>query len=295
MPNDGQSIVDEVEAAIHARSTEKRLSTARRVTDLFLASAGSFTSEQVELFDNVLGRLIKTIELRSIADISARMALAEISTELAPIAQAPASVIGHLARHDEITIAGPVLRKSARLREEDLIEIAETKSEQHLLAVSGRWWLKEVVTDALLARRFHSVSRRIVGNPGARVSAGGFAIIVAQAETNPELAVEVGIRVDLPSELRRQLLNKATEEVKTKLLSRAPPHLFEEIRTAIASAVASAGSRNVAGPQFHRSTTRRREAERRGRTQRSGAVRIRQREKVRRDRCRTCGAFAFHD
>ena len=184
MPNDGQSIVDEVEAAIHAGSAEKRLSTARRVTDLFLASAGSFTSEQVELFDNVLGRLIKTIELRSIADISARMALAEISSQLAPIAQAPPSVIGHLARHDEIAIAGPVLRESARLREEDLIEIAETKSEQHLLAVSGRWWLKEVVTDALLARRFPSVSRRIVGNPGARVSAAGFAIIVAQAETD---------------------------------------------------------------------------------------------------------------
>ena len=79
MPNDGQSIADEVEAAIHAGSAEKRLDAARRVTDLFLASAGSFTGEQVELFDNVLARLIKTIELRSIADISARMALAEIS------------------------------------------------------------------------------------------------------------------------------------------------------------------------------------------------------------------------
>src|SRR5215207_11667245 len=129
MPNDGQSILDEIEAAIHAGSADKRLDTARRVTDLFLASAGSFTGEQVALFDNVLARLIKTIELRSIADISARMALAEISTQLAPIAQAPPSVIGHLARHDEIAIAGPVLRESARLREEDLIEIAETKSE----------------------------------------------------------------------------------------------------------------------------------------------------------------------
>ena len=69
----GQSIVDEVEAAISAGSAAKRLETARRVTDLFLASAGSFNDEQVELFDTVLERLIKTIELRSIADISARM------------------------------------------------------------------------------------------------------------------------------------------------------------------------------------------------------------------------------
>ena len=234
----GQSIVDEVEAAISAGSAAKRLETARRVTDLFLASAGSFNDEQVELFDSVLERLIKTIELRSIADISARIALAEISAQLAPVAQAPPSVIRHLARHDEITIAAPVLRESARLSEEDLVEIAETKGEQHLLAISARWWLKEVVTDALLGRGYPGVSRRIVGNPGARVSAAGFAIIAAQAETNPELAVEVGIRADLPSELRHQLLSKATDAVRAQLLSRAPPHLFEEIRNAIATAAA---------------------------------------------------------
>jgi uncharacterized protein (DUF2336 family) len=240
MPNQGQSILDEVESAIHTGSVEKRLATARRVTDLFLASAGGFSNEQVDLFDNVLERLIKTIELRSIADISARMALAEISNQLAPIAQAPPSVVRHLARHDEIAIAGPVLRESARLSEDDLIEIAETKSEQHLLAVSARWWLKEVVTDALLARHYPSVSRRLVGNPGARVSASGFAIVVAQAENDGELAVEAGIRMDLPSALRRQLLESATEAVRTRLLSRAPSHLFEEIRNAIAAAAASA-------------------------------------------------------
>jgi len=59
-----QAIVDEVEAAIRAGSAEKCIATAKRVTDLFLTSAGSFNSEQVELFDNVLERLVKTIELR---------------------------------------------------------------------------------------------------------------------------------------------------------------------------------------------------------------------------------------
>lgn len=235
-----RSIVDEVEAAINIGSAEKRLETARRVTDLFLASAGGFNSEQVELFDNVLERLVKTIEIRAIADIGARMALAEMSEQLAPIGQAPPSVVRRLARNDQILIAGPVLKESARLSEDDLIEIAETKSEQHLLAVSARWWLKEVVTDALLARRYPRVSRRIVSNPGARVSAGGFAIIVAQAEADPELAVETGIRIDLPARLRDQLFRSATEEVRSRLLSRAPPHLFEEIRNAIATVAAGA-------------------------------------------------------
>jgi len=238
------SILDEVETALGTGSAEKRLETIRRVTDLFLSSVGSYKNEQIELFDNVLERLIKTIEIRAIADVSARIALAELSAQLAPVSQAPPSVVRRLARNDEITVAGPVLTESARLSAEDLIEVAQTKGEQHLLAIAGRWWLKEVVTDALLARRYPSVSRRIVNNPGARVSAGGFAIVVAQAESDPELAVETGIRVDLPSALRDELLRNATEAVRARLLKRAPPDIFEEIRTAIA-AVAAGVSRDM--------------------------------------------------
>ncbi|MHC6154118.1 DUF2336 domain-containing protein [Bradyrhizobium elkanii] len=245
MLNDGQAIVDEVEAAIRAGSADKCLATARRVTSLFLASAGKFNSEQIELFDNVLERLVKTIELRALADISARMALTDISEQLAPVAQAPPAIIRRLASNDEIRIARPILQESSRLSADDLVEIARTKSEQHLLAVAGRWWLKEVVTDALLARRFASVSHRLVSNPGAKVSPGGFAVILAQAEHDPVLAVQTGIRADLPSELRLQLLHDATEEVRARLLERAPAHLFEEIRNAIA-AVAAGVERDMA-------------------------------------------------
>lgn len=229
MSTAGLSIIDEVESAIRLGSAEKGLETARRVTDLFLSSAGSFDDEQIALFDDVLERLIGTIELRALADMGARIALAEISAQLAPIAQAPPSVIRRLAGNDEIRIAGPVLQESARLDDGDLVKIAASKGEPHLLAIAGRWWLKEIVTDALLARRYPSVSRRLAANPGARVSGNGFAAMVGQAEADPELAVSVGVRVDLPSELRRRLLRSASDAVRARLLSRAPPHLFEEI------------------------------------------------------------------
>jgi uncharacterized protein (DUF2336 family) len=241
MPTAAQSIFDEVEVAITTGSAEKRLETIKRVTDLFLVSAGSLNAEQIELFDDVLERLVKTLELRAIADVSARIALAEMSLQLAPVPQAPPSVVRRLARHDEITVAGPVLTESARLQAEDLVEIATTKGEQHLLAIAGRWWLKEVVTDALLARRFPSVYRRVVNNPGARVSANGFAILVTQAESDPELAVETGIRIDLPPVLRQQLLRSATEAVRSRLLTRAPPHLRDEISSAIAAVSTGVG------------------------------------------------------
>ncbi|WP_298244294.1 DUF2336 domain-containing protein [uncultured Bradyrhizobium sp.] len=235
MSTAGLSIIDEVESAIRTGSPEKGLATARRVTNLFLASAGSFDDEQIALFDEVLDRLIGTIELRALADMGARIALAEISAQLAPVAQAPPSVIRRLASNDEIRIAGPVLQESARLDDGELVKIASTKGEPHLLAIAGRWWLKEIVTDALLARRYPSVSRRLAANPGARVSGNGFSVMVAQAEADPELAVSVGVRVDLPADMRRRLLRSATDAVRTRLLSRAPPHLFEEIQSAIAA------------------------------------------------------------
>jgi uncharacterized protein (DUF2336 family) len=246
-----RSIIEEVETVVSTSSEAKGLETLKRVTDLFLASAGSYAAEQVDLFDKLLERLVKTIEIRAIADISARIALAELSAQLAHASQAPPSAVRRLARNDEISVAGPVLKESGCLTAGDLVEIAQLKGEQHLLAIASRWWLKEIVTDALLARRYPSVSRRIISNPGAKFSVSGFAIVLAQAESDPDLAIETGIRVDLPPQLREQLLRKATKTVRARLLARAPAHLFEEIRKAIESAAASAGRDMSTMYDFH--------------------------------------------
>jgi uncharacterized protein (DUF2336 family) len=242
------SIADEVEAAIAAGSSEKCSETAERVTALFLASAGSFSDDQIALFGDVFERLINSIELKALADVSAKIALAELSAQLAPVPQAPTPIIRRLARHEDIAVAGPVLTEAPRLTNEDLVEIARSKGEKHLLAICGRWWLQEIVTDALLTRRFPSVSRRLVENPGARVSSAGFAMIVNQAVSDPELAVVTGIRADLPADLRTKLLRQATDAVRTRLLARAPAYLFEELRTAIAAASASV-EREMAKPR----------------------------------------------
>ncbi len=238
------SIADEVEFAISTGSPQKCSETVGRVTALFMASAERYNDDQIALFGDVFERLINTIELRALADIGARIALAELSAQLAPLPQAPSSVIGRLARHEEIDIARPVLTESPKLSNDDLVDIARVSGEKHLLAIAGRWWLQEIVTDALLARRFPSVSRRLVDNPGAKLSPAGFAMIVAQAIGDPELAVATGIRADLPKELRTRLLRSATEAVRTRLLSRAPSYLFEEIRAAVA-AVSSGTDREL--------------------------------------------------
>lgn len=236
MSDPNLTIAEQVAAAIAGGSAERCCEMAERVTALFVASAASFDLEQHALFADIFERLVNTMELRALADVSARIALAELSAQLAPVSQAPTSVIRRLARHDEISIARPVLSESAKLGVNALIEIARTKSEQHLLAIAGRWWLQEVVSDELLKRGHRSVRLRLVKNPGVRFSAAGFAAVVREALGDAELAVETGIRADLPSELRQRLLRGASEAVKARLLSRAPPHLYEEIRNAIDAA-----------------------------------------------------------
>ena len=129
-----RSISDEVEAAIKAASADKRLETVRRVTDLFLHSADGYSGEQIELFGDVLERLIKTIEIRALADVSARIALAEMSTQLASVKQAPPGVIRRLARHDEIAIARPVLTE---IRAADAGGPGRTRGNQRRAAPAG--------------------------------------------------------------------------------------------------------------------------------------------------------------
>jgi uncharacterized protein (DUF2336 family) len=116
-----RSLIVELEEAITSGSSEKRVETLRRVTDLFLGEADRLNEAQVGLFDDVLCHLIRRIETK---------ALVELSGHLAPVDNAPIEVIQRLARNDEIAVAGPVLAHSARLTTGDLVEIAGTKSQR---------------------------------------------------------------------------------------------------------------------------------------------------------------------
>ncbi len=219
-------LIAELEEAVHSGSAEKRVETLRRITDLFLGEADRLNDAQVGVFDDVLGALIRRIETK---------ALAELSSRLAPIENAPIDVVRQLARNDEITVAGPVLAGSPRLTADDLIEVAQTKGQGHLLAISGRRQIDETVTDVLLTRGNRDVANRLATNSGARFSETGFETLVKAAETDPGMAEKVGIRLDLPLRLLRELLLKATEAVRSRLLSQAKPETHDAIKQVLAS------------------------------------------------------------
>jgi len=220
------SLIAELERATHSGSSERCAETMRRVTDLFLTGAERYSEDQVLLFEHVLEFLVIRIEDR---------AREELATRLALVDNAPIRVIQRLAQDDAIAVAAPVLSQSARLTGSDLIQIARTKSQAHLVAISGRKHLDETVTDVLLDRGNREVIHKLASNAGAHFSESGFTTLVVKAETDDQLAETVGLRLDVPSHLFQQLLVQATKTVRTRLLALAPPETQREIRRVLAT------------------------------------------------------------
>lgn len=222
------ALFSELEAAVNGGSSERRVNILRQVTDLFLSDADRLNASQIDVFDDVLMKLIERVEAR---------ALAQLSTRLAVVAAGPKQSIHQLAFHEDASVAVPVLEKSNCLSDGDLIEIASCRGQQHLMAISVRKTLNEAVSDVLIERGDSNVVQSLAQNSGARFSATGYSWLVDRAGSNEGLAEKLGLRLDIPVGLLRDLLAKASDAVRARLLKAAPPEMLERIRSAIDSVV----------------------------------------------------------
>jgi uncharacterized protein (DUF2336 family) len=203
-----QNLIDQLEEAFERQDLRHRADTLRRVTDLFLSGSGKYSGEQIDLFGEVMNRLVEEI------DVSARAAF---GNRLASVADAPERVIRGLALDDAIEVAGPVLRHSERLDDQTLVESAKTKSQQHLLAISRRRVITEPITDVLVERGDHHVAVSTAGNVGAKFSEFGYSTLVQRAKGDDDLAVTVWVRQEIPRQHLLQLFAQASEVVRAKL------------------------------------------------------------------------------
>lgn len=235
------SLIPELEEVLQHGSPDRRTAMLSRITNLFLDRASHYSEEHVQLFDDVLGRLIVEIETK---------ARAELSRLLAPVSNAPAGVVRQLAQDDDISVAGPVLMRSARLKDPDLIQVARTKSQAHLLAISGRPGIGEAVTDLLVRRGDRRVAHTVADNQRARLSETGFTTLVKRAERDGILAEKIGLRPDIPARLFRDLLMQATEVVRRRLLAHARPEARAEIQRVLAKIADEVGAE--AAPRDYR-------------------------------------------
>jgi len=196
MMSESESLIAELDANLSKASSTQQLTVLRRVTDLFLDRAETYSNEHVAVFDDVIGWLVNKIEKVE------RPALAELSGRLAPVDNAPVNVIDRLARHEDIAISGPVLQKSNVVTDQALAEVAGAKSERHLAAIAGRPLISESVTDVLVGRCTPETARKVTDNKGACLSEISFVKLINRAKSDKALAAAIESRADLPPELQ---------------------------------------------------------------------------------------------
>jgi len=239
------SLIPELEEVVQHGSYAKRAETLQRITTLFLNGASAYNEQHVDLFDDVFGRLIEEIESK---------ARAELSNRLAPVRNAPVKVLRRLAKDDDIAVAGPVLKLAPRLGEPDLLDVAQTKGQDHLKAISARPAIGEAVTDVLVRRGDRDVARRVADNRTARISERTFYRLVKRAEEDGILAEKVGLRPDIPAPMFRDLLGKATAVVHRRLIASATPEVRAAICDILAKVSGEVGAR--VGPRDYRAAQR---------------------------------------
>jgi uncharacterized protein (DUF2336 family) len=234
-------IIDELEVALKSNSTERHHAILKNVTDLFLAGCDRMTEEITSLFDDVIVRLVDHVESR---------ARVELSRDIAPIANAPHNVIHRLADDDDITVAGPVLAQSPRLTDQNLVEIAESKGQSHLIKIAERRQLSPVVTDVLVDRGDREVVTKVAVNAGARLSKTGMSMLTMRASGDNDLTQAMTRRADISPALFKRLLSHATEEARQRMLDAAGPAERAAINRVLTQLADQAGSRIISQKEY---------------------------------------------
>jgi uncharacterized protein (DUF2336 family) len=229
-------LIAEVELIAKNGPAERRARMLRELADLFRSAAGRLQPAQVSMFDDVLLRLIERSDARALAGISAT---------LAGLEPAPAETVRRLARHEDDTVAGPVLARTASLADDDLAQIICERNQRHLLAIAGRSSLSEDITSLVLNRAGKETARALVKNPGARFTERAYAALLAIAERDETVAEAAALRADLPAAQLAELLARTTDTVRTRLAKMAPAPLREKIQCAIAATSAEKPQREA--------------------------------------------------
>lgn len=214
---------DELIASAATGSSDQRLRILQRIADLFAVGSRSYSHDQIALFDDVLKQLSADIEIK---------ARAKLAHHLAAMASAPPKMIRSLAFDDAIEVAGPVLIHSQQLSDDDLVENASTKSQDHLFAIAQRLRLSEAITDVLVERGDQRVVHRVVKNKGARFSLAGYGKLTTRARYDRKLTLALGERSDIPRQYFLKLLEAASSTVRAKL-EVANPKLAAAIRESV--------------------------------------------------------------
>uniref|UniRef100_Q07HD3 DUF2336 domain-containing protein n=1 Tax=Rhodopseudomonas palustris (strain BisA53) TaxID=316055 RepID=Q07HD3_RHOP5 len=240
------AVLGELEQAFRRGSSERRVEILARIMDLFVAGANAYSPEQIELFGDVLARLVDEIETAARAELSQRLCRASIG---------PPQLLRRFVLDEATVVAQPLLSDFEALPTDLLVECAKTRGQGHLLAITKRKSIPEQVTDPIVERGDARVLQSVAQNPGSRFSNSGFGMLVDRAEGNDALAAAIGERPDLPRHHFLRLLTIASDIVRHRLQS-SDPQDAGQIRKVVSQVAQSIAAQTSADSKDYRAAVK---------------------------------------
>ena len=207
-------------------SSERRRELLREVTDLFLAQpAEGLGPAQAALFDEVMQRIAGEME---------EVVRVELARRLAPTSADLPRLLADLGG-DSIAVAEPVLRQASGLREEDLIALARSRSQEHLKAISQRELVPETVCEAIVERGDDATLGVLLRNQGAALSREASEAAVDRAHASPALHAAVVERRSLPADLLNEMYFIVEARLRAKIMARNAQLDPQQLEAALAA------------------------------------------------------------
>jgi len=147
-----------------ANTPDDRRNLVLAITRAFDAVEQEPNDEENALFCDVVGGIL---------DQLTEGVRAELSDQLATAERTPSDLAYKLASDPSIAVARPILENSSKLTDDQLVEIAASRDDDHRLAIAKRATVSEAVTDVLVERSGREVLRAISANRGAAFSESG--------------------------------------------------------------------------------------------------------------------------
>ncbi len=191
------------------KSDESRRDLLRRVTDVFLASPGAYTEQQNRYFGEILETIAYDLETQMRESLALRIADEE---------HIPLNLVHRLAA-DDISVARPVLEQSPALSQDDLINLSQNSSQEHLLAVTKRSDVGQRLSAVLVRHGKDPVVDSLLRNEDADIAASTMRDVATRAVTSEALQSALIEREDVPRDVLVGLLDYVSDGLKQSLFA----------------------------------------------------------------------------
>jgi len=190
------------------KSVSARSELFENISDLFLSPEGRLNEHERALMNDVLLKLINSVEKNVKKELSKRLAnVDDVSPDLA----------AKLA-NESIEIAEPMLRKSGVLKDEQLIEIIRNRSDAHRMAIAIRSHVSEDVSGELIEKGSEDVLEALIRNENAELSELAIKYLVAESKNVDRFQEPLLNLQDLPVDLAYRMYWWVSAALRRKIV-----------------------------------------------------------------------------